>query len=365
MLISILEQIEERHPEADVLFNSITSSAKKIDTRLSLRRDLAVRLGGRYTTALLRLFGYPDLPLFSEFNPLKNIDLVLDASGFRLSDQWNYSIGYYDRLENYYKELKESGTKIILLPQAFGPFNTELGKRGIDILNKYTDLVIARESVSKNYLLEAGADAAKIIQYPDFTIQTSGVFPDRYKGIKGQVCVIPNKKMITHTVLEAEEYLFNLKVIIAKILKTGREVFLLNHEAEGDLEICREISRHFSKPLPVLTNLNAREIKGVIGASLMVISSRYHGVASALNQGVPCLATSWSHKYEMLFQDFGLTGKIIDVNHSPQQTWTKIEALLTPSENEKMRQHLNTRKGALSTQIKTMWDVVWTKAGLS
>jgi colanic acid/amylovoran biosynthesis protein len=360
MLLSVLEQIEERYPDASVLFNSITADPKKIKTSLAFKRTFLLSYG-RYIRAVLSRVGLP-YSLFSEYHALKNIDLVLDASGFRLGDQWEHSSQYLDRLESYYNKLKRNGTKIILLPQAFGPFHTEMGKRSVEILNQYADLVVARESVSKQYLLEAGGKAEKILQYPDFTINVKGIFPEELKAIKGHVCIIPNKKMITHTELNAERYLSNLVEMISKIQKAGKEIFLLNHEAEGDLDICIQISQHFRTPLPVITGLNAKEIKGVIGASLMVISSRYHGVASSLNQGVPCLATSWSHKYEMLLLDFGLTDQIIDITENTELAWSKIEALLNPSGNLKMRKHLNAKKEVLSKSIKAMWDIIWEKA---
>ena len=361
MLLSILEQIEARYPEAFVLFNSIMSDPKKIKTSLPFKRT-ALLSYGRYVRSLLSRIGLPYYSLLSEYHPLKNIDLVLDASGFRLGDQWDHSIQFLDRLENYYKKLKQNGTKIILLPQAFGPFHTRMGKRSVEILNRYADLIVARESISKEYLLEAGGRADKIIQYPDFTVNVKGIFPEEFKQIKGHVCIIPNKKMITHTELNAEKYLSNLIDIIIKIKTAGKEVFLLNHEAEGDLDICTRISRYFNTPLPVITGLNARETKGVIGTSLMVISSRYHGVASSLNQGVPCLATSWSHKYEMLLLDFGLTDQIIDISKNTTLAWPKIEVLLSQEGNLRMRQHLNAKKNALSMSIHSMWDIIWGKA---
>ncbi|MGV8136181.1 MAG: polysaccharide pyruvyl transferase family protein [Mangrovibacterium sp.] len=361
MLLSILEQIEIRYPNAFVLFNSLMSDPGKIKTSLTFRRT-ALLSYGRYVRSVLSRIGLPHHSLLSEYHPLKNIDLVLDASGFRLGDQWNHSGQFLDRLENYYRKLKQNGTTIILLPQAFGPFRTRTGKRSVEILNRYADLIMARESVSKNYLLEAGGKADKILQFPDFTINVKGIFPEEFKQIKGHVCIIPNKKMITHTELNAERYLSNLIEIISKIKSAGKEVFLLNHEAEGDLDICMQIRRHFSTPLPVISGLNAREIKGVIGQSLMVISSRYHGVASSLNQGVPCLATSWSHKYEMLLLDFGLTDQIIDLSKNLTLAWPKIEALLNQEENLRMRQHLDAKKKALSMSIRLMWNIIWEKA---
>ena len=360
MLLSVLEQIEARHPEATVVFNSTLGNAKSVQTNLSFTQPLRVRYG-RYIRAVLHRLGLPHFSVFSEYHPLKNIDLVLDASGFRLGDQWDHPPVYFDGLENYYKKLKQHGSKIILLPQAFGPFHTETGKRSVRILNRYADLIVARETVSRNYLLEAGGQPEKIIEYPDFTITVKGIFPDQYREMKGRVCIIPNKKMITHTSLDAEEYSSNLISIIAEIRKAGEKVFLLNHEGEGDLESCLRITKHFNRELPVVSGLNAREIKGMIGASRMVISSRYHGVASSLHQGVPCLATSWSHKYEMLFHDYDLTGQIIDLNDHTGQTRNKIQRLLDGTENSKMRRHLNKKKDEISRNISTMWNIIWEK----
>src|SRR5690606_9348109 len=126
------------------------------------------------------------------------------------------------------------------------------------------------------------------------------------------VCIIPNKKMITHT-NAGTSYLDLMNKIIDSVEEVGKRAFLLNHEGHEDEKLCHEINLLRKDKLPILTGLSAKEVKGVIGSSYLVVSSRFHGVASALSQAVPCLATSWNHKYEMLFSDFGQTNTIIRV----------------------------------------------------
>ena len=116
-------------------------------------------------------------------------------------------------------------------------------------------------------------------------------------------------------------------------------------------------------PLEIISGLNAKQTKGVISKSYAVISSRYHGVASALNQGVPCLATSWSHKYEELFKDFGLNDKIININDSENNIDLKIEFLLNSKFNRKVAKHLIDTKPVISDQVNKMWDNVFNIIG--
>jgi len=359
MLYSILEQIENKYPESTVIFNDNNPNIQfpKIKTHLHFIKPLRLMLGPYPWVILSRL----NLPYswFTELYPPKHPDLILDASGFRFGDQWNHSEEYLDNLEYYYKTVKANGAKIILLPQAFGPFKTNNGKKSAEILNRYADLIIAREPTSNKHLTEAGINPGKILHFPDFTIATKGLFPDRYHHIKGGVCIIPNRKMITHTRFSPQEYFDKMESIISLIQQSGKQVFLLNHEGKKDLKICKGINRKLDNRLTIITGLDAKEIKGVIGSSYMVISSRYHGIASALNQGVPCLATSWSHKYQLLFEDFNVKDHIIDLNEKSELTKNKIESLLDPVNHSKLRKQLFTQINELKISTERMWKIVW------
>lgn len=359
MIYSILEQIENKYPASTVIINDQFTGFKLYRLKTNLNFKLPpLLLFGDYPRAILSRFKLPSL-IFSRFNPRKNIDLILDASGFRLGDQWNHSNEYLQYMNYYYKTMKNRGTKIVFLPQTFGPFKTDSAKKSIEIVNSYVDLIFARETMSQKHLIEVGTNPQKILQFPDFTISTKGIFSNNYKHIKGNVCVIPNKKMITMTRFTSQDYYKKVESIISRIKQSGKEVFLLNHEEKDDLKICNEISRKFNKRIPIITGLNAKEIKGIIGASYMVISSRYHGVASSLNQGIPCLATSWSHKYQFLFEDFNLKNHIIDPVEKPEQTEKKIDFLLDPENNARLRKQLLSQIKELKKITENMWKEVW------
>jgi colanic acid/amylovoran biosynthesis protein len=358
MLVAIIEQIEKKYPTAKVLYNAnYTSKDKKaFDTDLHIEKRFWLGASSRYAVAILSRLKLP-YTFFTTKHPQKNVDVVLDASGFQFSDQWDYSNERLNVLEKYLSKLKENGSKVILLPQALGPFETESGKKSVEIINKHADIIIAREEISYDFVIKAGANKSKVWKHPDFTLLVKGTFPQNYSHLKGYVCIIPNKKMVTHSSAGNTEYLNFLKKVIIEFKALGKKVFLLNHQGEGDLFICKEINNLFNNTLEIVTNLNAKEVKGIIGTSFITVSSRFHGVASSLSQGVPCLATSWNHKYKMLFKDYGQEQQIINVEEDWEGVKNKIHK--TFNEHQTIKLQLQAKKDILSAEIQTMWNKVW------
>lgn len=92
--------------------------------------------------------------------------------------------------------------------------------------------------------------------------------------------------------------------------------------------------------------------------SYLVISSRFHGVANALSTAVPCLATSWNHKYQKLFESYGLHDNILDCNDINDAKF-KIANYLSDAENRKTREMLSASGEDISRANKEMWSKVF------
>jgi colanic acid/amylovoran biosynthesis protein len=358
MLLAVLEQIEKHDPSAIVYYNAQgkLKDYVRAESKLEIRQRSALKYS-RFPIAIFKRLNIP-YTYFTEKFAIDNLDVVLDASGFQFSDQWDYSGERLDILENYYRELKDKGTKIILLPQAFGPFETKAGKRAVDILERYVDVIIAREEISKKYVVDAGASLDKVWKCTDFTLLVKGSFPQKYSQVRDKVCIIPNQKMVTHTAADSAKYWTFLENLIIETEKEGYQIFLLNHEGSKDLEMCNEINKRFENRFDVISDLNAKEIKGIIGASFITISSRFHGVASSLNQAIPCLATSWNHKYEMLFKDFDLKNNVLYLDSEKDVNERKVSNVL--SHRSEIHKKLNDRKSVLENEVENMWEKVWT-----
>ncbi|MBD1431742.1 polysaccharide pyruvyl transferase family protein [Sphingobacterium sp. DN00404] len=356
MLIAVLEELESRFPNATVYLNANGDLNLQLlpDFKLDLRKRFFLGKAKTLVKALRKL--HLPYKYFTHFYAKRGIDLMVDASGFQYSDQWKHSVDQLESRNFYYRKLKSYGTKLVMLPQAFGPFQTNNGKRSVDIISDSFDLIFAREQQSYDYLVKAGAKEDIVKRSCDFTFKVTGRFDDQVARYTDHVCIIPNKKMITHT-NAGSSYLELMNRIIDSVEELGKKAFLLNHEGCEDEKLCHEINLLRKEKLPILTGLSAKEVKGVIGNSYLVISSRFHGVASALSQAIPCLATSWNHKYEMLFKDFGQTNTIIRVEDNWSINAQKISKLIGNREN--VINILKSRKHELVNEIDSMWDTTF------
>ena len=73
-----------------------------------------------------------------------------------------------------------------------------------------------------------------------------------------------------------------------------------------------------------MTHEDPRVLKWLLGQAYFVIGSRFHALVSALSQGVPVLATGWSHKYETLLSEYDFLDGFV----SPDAAQAEIEAKL-------------------------------------
>lgn len=366
LLFSILNQIENRCPDADVYYTDPGFFADNqhqdyFDTKLKIHKPWYTNPSFARLLKKCRINGIigklfkSDLSEYTRFNISDKYNIILDAAGFSISDSFEMSDRILSKTIEYYKTLKQQGAKIVLLPQAFGPIERKNTKEIVKALSDYADITFAREEVSYKYLIDAGFNPNKLFVYPDFTCLTKGRVPAGFEHLKGKVCIIPNMKMVSKGKLSMNDYL----AFYEKIIKICGDdnVFVLNHEGIGDEKICTLLSNEYG--LPMASGLKALEIKGLISQSYCVISSRFHGVASALSSCVPCVATSWSHKYEMLFKDYGMTDCVLDLSNDADIE-DKLKKVLDRQSNTNIRQHLKLQYDKNASKANEMWSKVWT-----
>lgn len=364
MLYAILQEIERRYPKAEVyvpLF-AIRQGLSYIHTNVNLKdkpfawfkRHIVPRL---HLCGILRRLGLPYMFL-TDSSAIKDTDYFIDASGFSFSDQWNPNEQRIKSLEYILSSYKKQGTKIIYLPQAFGPIKKENTKKLVSVLSQYADMIMPREKVSYNYMLEANVDKEKLKLYPDFTCLVEGSCPAKYAHLAGGVCVIPNARMIDKGVLTYDYYIEALTRIIQNVKEQGKFVYILSHEISSDNPLCGKIGDSFKGDIEVVTGLNALEVKGLISTSYVCITSRFHGVASALNSCVPCLATSWSHKYAELFADYNLADCVLDLKDM-DKSLESMASYINPETNQAIRKHLSEQLPRLKDKTREMWKEVW------
>ncbi|NJO63759.1 MAG: polysaccharide pyruvyl transferase family protein [Richelia sp. RM2_1_2] len=283
------------------------------------------------------------------------IDVVLDASGFCFSDQWG-ARATEEKLK-LYSRWKKQGKKIILLPQAFGPFSSDKIQQAFRKVVEISDLVFARDRISFEHINKFNNPKNNIRIAPDFTNLVEGVEPPYFNTLLGRPCIIPNQRMIDKTSLNVgDNYLSSLASIAEYLIEKGLDPFILIHEKD-DCILGKELQNSIAKNITVVEEDNSLFLKSILGKCSFVVSSRFHGLVSALSQGVPCIGTGWSHKYEMLFQDYNCLELLIDSNNI-NNVLEKLDLLICEATRTKIIHDLEISGSNLKALSKVMWSEV-------
>ena len=364
MMVAVIQEIKEKYPDAKLIVNNNNPDENFIRSQygnnFELRRKASFyRFVSKYhLVRIAGLFSRKLACFLTDKHAVKGANVVLNIGGFQFGDQWNHNDANVNNWRDYLRQLHKFGVKTVFMPQAFGPFNKAGSKKVLDVLNNDADILIARDDVSYRYMLEGGVSKEKVFLYPDFTASVKGIETEYSKKYAGRVCMIPNSKIVQTGIMNEESYIGAIISIINHIYEASNKVVLLNHEGAGDYKLCMMLKEKSACDIPVVTGLNALETKGLIAASHLVVSSRFHGVANSLSSCVPCLATSWSHKYQKLLEEYKQRDCLLDLSDL-ENTYKKIDMLLDIDVNVQTRQLLDKMNSEVMDKNREMWDMIW------
>ncbi|MBE9585858.1 polysaccharide pyruvyl transferase family protein [Mucilaginibacter sp. JRF] len=352
MLRAILDQLRTRYPSVVIIMQTGSKTPKEklkaSNIGIKFSSEQSNRKGAMIPGFIRRMFGY-----YLE----KEVDVVIDASGFAFGDQWGAQYAER-RLGAQISKWNADGKKVILLAQAFGPFeDAELKVVMAKIVDK-ASLIFAREEESYKHI--TGVKNSPIIKRsPDFTNLIKGKVPATFDKQAHEVAIIPNYKMVESKASAQGDYIEFLKHAIATTRNLNLKPYFLIHEGKRDEEFAHQVNKMLDVPLAVIKEDDPLVIKGIISTAKFIICSRFHGVVSALSQGVPCVTTSWSHKYAMLVAEYDFTeGLINDLND-----YTTVDALIqklaVPANRDEVSARLLERGKEHKINSAKMWEQVF------
>ena len=290
---------------------------------------------------------------------LSSIEGLIDIAGFAYTDQWGSKpTEDFAALSQFYRSRKRP---IILLPQAFGPFEQPETKKAFTKIVNNANLIFARDQISYDYLTALAPKSREIFQAPDITLFYPSSTNVHDSPEPKYVSLVPNIRMLDQGSDEwGEKYETVLQIITKEIIRNKIEVRIVVHSAsENELMLAKRLMDAISSNwIELVTESDPIRLKDLIGESLMVIGSRYHALVSALSRHVPAITLGWSHKYKMLFEAFNCEELVISSDTSIEVILEMVRSLLNQENNRSYRQRISRKVDHMKAENEVMWNKV-------
>lgn len=286
------------------------------------------------------------------------VDAVLDASGFAFGDQLGV-----ERSKGFAADVlrwKRQGKKVVLLPQAFGPFEMSSVRDAFRPVVELADLIYARDMVSFSWLEKLGGSADRLRCAPDFTnlVESKAVGESRSEYI-GRSCLVPNYQMIVKgRVAEKSAYVRFLAACFSSMQREGLAPFVLLHDTNVDWRLVAPLEEEVGEKLDILEESDPHILKSLLGASSLVVASRFHALVGALSQAVPAIGAGWSHKYEMLFESYGCEENLFSCEASKETIDEAVARLASQIKRPQMVAGLRCSSMRQRAEVLAMWREV-------
>lgn len=334
------------------------------DLGLSLRHRARFQTWGRWPA---RWRGVPvgwlgellPSPVQSAFKLTDDHDFraVVDISGFAYGDFWGAE-KLRRRLGRELSQWQRRRQKLVLLPQAFGPFtNPELADAMRRVLGA-ADLVFPRDAVSARHLAELGGPPLDLEQFPDFTHEVPALRRPWYPAPHSYFCLVPNSKLTVGKALEEKDRYVRFFVDVAERFTStlGVPAVLLCFGGREDSRLIEELEQRITPRPRTIRVADPRYAKGVIAGALAIVSSRFHAIMSALGSSVPTLALGWSHKYGEAMAEYDCLeySLSLDDASSPERT----RAFTRELDSGALKARLTTAGRKQRAATERMWEKV-------
>jgi len=292
------------------------------DMRLRLLR--AAALGSLRSAPALRRYGMVRL---------RDIDALVDVSGSVFSDHW--PIGWTEAFLELARNYRRRGAPVLLLPQMFGPYRDPARIKAIRELVATCALVFARDRFSLQNLTAAAGAQPHVRWAPDITIfhdpppelrQAAAAERERNGHY---ACLVPNARILD----QGRDawggcYVERMAATARWLQARGLRARIVLHETKGqDRPLADAIRQAAGDPAPELVyEADPWRLKALIGASRLLVASRFHSLVAALAAGVPAVALGWAHKYDGLLADFDAQ----ELQHRPADSGDQLLEMLAP-----------------------------------
>lgn len=243
-----------------------------------------------------------------------SLDIIFDmGEGDSFSDI--YGIRRFRKINGSKKLFRLMGKKQILLPQTIGPFYSEEAKAaGNESINK-TQLVLARDRQSFNYITK-NLPSKKVYELIDLAFfmpfEKTTLENDKVKigiNISG---------LLWHGGYTKDNQ-FSLKTNFKDLMTRtinyflgddNNEIFFVAHvispnyeNLDNDLKVCQELNKIYPSAKLAPAFKNPIEAKSFISGMDFFTGARMHSCIAAFSAGVPVYPLAYSRKFNGLFGD--------------------------------------------------------------
>jgi colanic acid/amylovoran biosynthesis protein len=230
-----------------------------------------------------------------------------------------------------------AGRPLILLPQTYGPFTTQDGRRKAERLVRASAIAYARDEWSHTQLLElAGpdADTSRLRRGVDVAFALEPREPDSgtvrsLAALEGEVLAGVNVSGLLRDRSGHErfglagDYIETMTSLVRQLIKDGAHVVFVPHvhlpggAGESDvagIEAVRagldeaEVARTSTVP----PTLDAAELKWCISRMDWFVGSRMHSTIGSLSTGTPTFGYAYSDKTQGVFDSCSMGAQVAD-----------------------------------------------------